>query len=136
MPFSLNDKTGTLFVRFNVTMKENPYTNDIVVFAIEEDVTIEILTGTAFQNIASTEFISILCVDIEKNRYFCCITSEPDMYLDTGSYGRNGEFSTTMRRIFYNIPGVSEDRRDEFLENLDSKVIKKKLSLWQGCKWC
>ncbi len=128
MPFSLNDKTGTLFVRFNVTMKENPYTNDIVVFAIEEDVTIEILTGTAFQNIASTEFISILCVDIEKNRYFCCITSEPDMYLDTGSYGRNGEFSTTMRRIFYNIPGVSEDRRDEFLENLDSKVIKKKLS--------
>ena len=128
MPFSLDDKTGTLFARFNVTMKENPYTNDIIVFAIEEDVTTEILTGTAFQNIASTEFISILCVDIEKNRYFCCITSEPDMYLNTGRYGRNGEFSTTMRRIFYNIPGVSEDRRDEFLENLDSKVIKEKLS--------
>lgn len=128
MPFSLDEKTGTLFARFNITMKENPYTNDIIVFAIEEDITPEVLTGNAFQNIASTEFISILCVDIVKNRYFCCITSEPDMYLNTGMYGRNGEFSTTMRRIFYNIPGVSEDKRDEFLESLDSGVIKEKLS--------
>lgn len=127
-PFNLDEKTGTLFARFNVTMKENPYTNDIIVFAIEEDITPEVLTGNAFQNIASTEFISILCVDIVKNRYFCCITSEPDMYLNAGRYGRNGEFSTTMRRIFYNIPGVSEDKRDEFLESLDSKVIKEKLS--------
>lgn len=127
-PFNLDEKTGTLFARFNITMKENPYTNDIIVFAIEEDITPEVLTGNAFQNIASTEFISILCVDIVKNRYFCCITSEPDMYLNAGKYGRNGEFSTTMRRIFYNIPGVSEDKRDEFLENLDSKVIKEKLS--------
>lgn len=129
VPFSLDEKTGTLFVRFNITMKENPYTNDILVFVIEEDITTEVLTKTAYQNIASTEYISILCVDIVKNRYFCCNTSEPDMYLTGGRYGRNGEYSTTMRRIFYNIPGVVENERDEFLENLDSKVIKEKLSL-------
>lgn len=127
VPFSLDDKTGTLFVRFNITMKENPYTNDILVFVIEEDITTEVLTKTAYHNIASTEYISILCVDIEKNRYFCCSTSEPDMYPTGGRYGRNGEYSTTMRKIFYNIPGVVEDKRDEFLESLDSEVIREKL---------
>ncbi|MCX4326899.1 MAG: ATP-binding protein [Lachnospiraceae bacterium] len=129
VPFSLDEKTGTLFVRFNITMKENPYTNDILVFVIEEDITTEVLTKTAYQNIASTEYISILCVDIVKNRYFCCSTSEPDMYMTGGRYGCNGEYSTTMRRIFYNIPGVVEDKRDEFLESLDSTVIKEKLSV-------
>ncbi len=50
------------------------------------------------------------------------------MYVDNGKYGRNGDYSNTMRKVFYNIPGVSENKRNRFLENLDSKLIKEKLS--------
>lgn len=128
LPFVINEHTGTLWIRFNITMKKNPYTNDIIVFAIEEDITKEVLTREAFNNVVQTEFLSILCVDIVKNRYFCCFTAEPEMYVDNGKYGRNGDYSATMRKVFYNIPGVSENKRYRFLENLDSKLIKEKLS--------
>ena len=128
LPFVINKNTGTLWIRFNITMKKNPYTNDIIVFAIEEDITKEVLTRESFNNVVKTEFLSILCVDIVKNRYFCCFTAEPEMYVDNGKYGRNGDYSNTMRKVFYNIPGVSENKRNRFLENLDSKLIKEKLS--------
>ena len=128
LPFVINKNTGTLWIRFNITMKKNPYTNDIIVFAIEEDITKEVLTRESFNNVVKTEFLSILCVDIVKNRYFCCFTAEPEMYVDNGKYGRNGDYSNRMRKVFYNIPGVSENKRNRFLENLDSKLIKEKLS--------
>lgn len=127
LPLSVNSHTGTLWVRFKITMKKNPHTNDIIVFVIENDITYEVLTREAFQNVARTEFLSILCVDIVKNRYLCCFTVEPDMYSGNGIYMKDGDYSTTMRRIFFDMPGVSEDKRTQFLENLDSKVIREKL---------
>ncbi|HBA97281.1 MAG TPA: hypothetical protein DCZ23_04140 [Lachnospiraceae bacterium] len=128
LPINIDEYTGTLWVRFTINMKKNPYTNDIIVFVVEEDITIEVLKREASKKLVCTEFLSVLCVDVVKNRYFCCFTVEPDMYMGRGKYGRNGDYNATMRRIFYNIPGVSKDKRDKSLENLDPNVIRDKLA--------
>lgn len=128
LPINIDEYTGTLWLRFTINMKKNPYTNDIIVFVIEEDITVEVLKREASKKLVYTEFLSVLCVDVVKNRYFCCFTVEPDMYMGRGKYGRNGDYNATMRRIFYNIPGVSKDKRDKSLENLDPNVIREKLA--------
>jgi len=128
LPFNINRHTYTLWIRFTINMKQNPHTNDIIVFAIEEDITADVLKKAAFQNLVCKEFLLVLCVDIVKNRYFCCFSSEPGIYMDNSKYGVNGDYNATMRKVFYNVPGVPEDKRDEFLENLDPGIIKDNLA--------
>ena len=128
VPLDINNYTATLWVRFNITMHSNPNTDEIVVFAIESDITTEMLTKIAFQNIASEEYETILCVDIHKNKYFCIYTKDTQFYVNTGKYGRNGDYSKAIRRKLFNMSGLSLEEKEKCIKAFNINTLEEKLS--------
>ncbi len=128
LPLNVSGEMGTLWIRFNVSIRKNAHSNDIIAYAIENDITKETLTRVAYDSAATTEFDTILCVDVEKDRYFCCCAKDMSSYASDGKYGQNGEYGKVMKKIFGAMPGISKEEKQRCLKLLDVKNIKKRLT--------